>query len=243
MPFDPYSEPDPTGSPNEKLKISRRTPAPRDFASFLQREGVDSSLARRIGNAVNAWRHEMHFEDVETLIDMEMWGNRHTHPGSGGGGGSGSNEGEPLINWNTKSLMSGTVTQQVLGTRFRVDSPLTVTGAQVFIGTDIDVYLSLWDKAGTLLEQVMVSAVANTPTIGYFSSHHDLVSPNEYITSVWAASSWQRGEGTVLGAVDSRLTPLGMSYNTSAVDSSVAPNTHLNGTYQGLCDPVGLVAV
>lgn len=82
-----WDEPNPSGSPIEKLKLSRRVPSPRDFGRYLLSQGVDPDTAQRIGRAVNQWRQEGHYDDLQSIIDLEQWANIHSHPGSSGGGG------------------------------------------------------------------------------------------------------------------------------------------------------------
>lgn len=101
-----WDEPNPSGSPIEKLKIARRIPSPRDFTAYLLRQGVDQTLAQKIGRAVTQWRQEGHYDDLQSLIDLEQWANVHTHPGSGDGGGTPITYGTHVVSFSTNQFGS-----------------------------------------------------------------------------------------------------------------------------------------
>lgn len=75
--------PDPSGSPLEKLELSRRTPNPRDLGRYLRMEGIDEDTARRMARAVEQWEREKFFDEAEGLLDLQTWANIHTHAGGG----------------------------------------------------------------------------------------------------------------------------------------------------------------
>lgn len=122
--------PDPSGSPLEKLELSRRTPNPRDLGRYLRMEGIDEDTARRMARAVEQWEREKFFDEVEGLQDLQTWANIHTHPGGGSGppdtstytkllllGGNGDTESVKHHSWSSGTF-SDTPT----------DCPVAVTG-------------------------------------------------------------------------------------------------------------------